>query len=87
MFRTILGTENKIDGLHSPWGLHCRGRDAVNPNESQAVGNTGFHGSWESQEIDTNQVSDRREWELGQDNHWRAKANGRLTGRKRWGVC
>lgn len=87
MFRTILGTENKIDGLHSPWGLHSRGRDTVNPNESQAVGNRGFHGSWERQETDTNQVSDRREWKLGSDNGWRAKANGRLTGRKTGGVC
>lgn len=77
MFWTILHTENKIDGLHSPWGLHCRGRDTVNPNESQAVGNRGFDGSWEGKGTETNQVSDRREWELGQDNCWRA---GRLAG-------
>lgn len=60
---------------------HCRGRDAVNPNESQAVGNRGFNGSWERKETETNQVSDWREWELGQDNHWRAKANDTLAGR------
>lgn len=34
-------------GLHSPWSLHFRGGEAVNPNEDQTVENRGFGGSWE----------------------------------------
>lgn len=40
-------------------------REAIKPDESQAAGCRGFHGSWKRQETEANQASDVREWELG----------------------